>query len=88
MSVCLLKVQLTLLANGFPYERGFVDLRRGKQFDPGYLKIYLGAVVPVLFHEGHRRSDPTGLWRADPRHLLAQDFPGAEKTRSAHGADS
>lgn len=52
-SVCVLKVRLTPLEKGIPYEGRFVDLRRGEQFDPEYLKIHPGAVVPALVHDGN-----------------------------------
>ena len=52
-SVCVLKVRLTLLEKSIPYEGRFVDLRRGEQFDPEYLKIHPCAVVPALVHDGN-----------------------------------
>ncbi len=52
-SVCVLKVRLTLLEKGISYDGRFVDLRRGERFDPGYLKIHPGAVVPALVHDGN-----------------------------------
>jgi len=51
-SVCAIKVRLTLLEKGIDYEGRFVDLRRGDQFAPEYLKIHPGAVVPALVHDG------------------------------------
>ena len=51
-SVCAIKVRLTLLEKGIGYEGRFVDLRRGGQFAPDYLKINPGAVVPTLVHDG------------------------------------
>lgn len=51
-SVCVIKVRLTLLEKGIAYDGRFVDLRRGEQFDPAYLKIHPGAVVPALVHDG------------------------------------
>jgi glutathione S-transferase len=52
-SVCVLKVRLTLFEKGIDYEGRFVDLRGGGQFDPDYLKIHPGAVVPAMVHDGH-----------------------------------
>ncbi len=46
-SVCVIKVRLTLIEKNIPYEGHFIDLRRGGQFDPEYLKIHPGAVVPA-----------------------------------------
>jgi glutathione S-transferase len=51
-SVCVIKVRLTLFEKGIDYDGRFVDLRRGEQFDPEYLKIHPGAVVPALVHDG------------------------------------
>ncbi len=50
-SVCVIKVRLTLLEKDIDYEGRFVDLRRGDQFDPEYLAIHPGAVVPALVHD-------------------------------------
>src|SRR3990172_1199184 len=52
-SVCAIKVRLTLVEKSLAYEGRFVDIRRGAQFDPEYLKIHPGAVVPALVHDGH-----------------------------------
>ena len=49
-SVCVLKVRLTLLEKGVPFEERFVDLRRGAQFEPDYLALNPAAVVPTLIH--------------------------------------
>lgn len=51
-SVCAIKVRLTMLEKGLDYEGRFVDLRRGAQFDPAYLRLNPGAVVPTLVHDG------------------------------------
>lgn len=51
-SVCVIKVRLTLLEKGIPYEGRFIDLRRGGQFDRDYVRIHPGAVVPALLYEG------------------------------------
>lgn len=52
-SVCAIKVRLTLEEKGLDYQSRNVDLRRGDQFDPEYLKLNLGAVVPTLVHDDH-----------------------------------
>ncbi len=52
-SVCVIKVRMTLAEKGLAYRGRFVDLRRGRQFDPEYLKIHPGAVVPALVHDGN-----------------------------------
>lgn len=52
-SVCVIKVRMTLAEKDLAYRGHFVDLRRGGQFDPEYLKIHPGAVVPALVHDGN-----------------------------------
>jgi glutathione S-transferase len=51
-SVCVIKVRLTLAEKGIDYEGRYVDIHRGEQFDPEYLAIHPGAVVPALVHDG------------------------------------
>lgn len=50
-SVCAIKVRLTLAEKGLAWESRTLDLRRGDQFDPDYLKLNPGAVVPTLVDE-------------------------------------
>ena len=47
-SVCAIKVRLTLAEKGLEWKSRSLDLRRGDQFDPEYLKLNPGAVVPTL----------------------------------------
>ena len=47
-SVCAIKVRLTLAEKGLDWESRTLDLRRGDQFDPDYLRLNPGAVVPTL----------------------------------------
>jgi len=47
-SVCAIKVRLTLAEKGLAFESRTLDLRRGDQFEPDYLKLNPGAVVPTL----------------------------------------
>ena len=47
-SVCAIKVRLTLAEKGLDWESRTLDLRRGDQFDPDYVKLNPGAVVPTL----------------------------------------
>lgn len=51
-SVCAIKARLTLEEKGVAYESHNIDLRRGDQFSPDYLKLNPGAVVPTLVHDG------------------------------------
>ena len=52
-SVCVIKVRLTLAEKGIDYDGRYVDIGRGEQFDPEYLNIHPGAVVPALVHDGN-----------------------------------
>ena len=52
-SVCAAKVRLVLAEKGLEWKGHYVDIIRGEQFDPDYLKINPKAVVPTLVHEGH-----------------------------------
>lgn len=47
-SVCAIKVRLTLAEKGLAFQSRTLDLRKGDQFDPDYLKLNPGAVVPTL----------------------------------------
>jgi len=47
-SVCSQKVRLTLAEIGLDYESQELNLQRGDQFDPGYMRLNPEAVVPTL----------------------------------------
>lgn len=51
-SVCAIKVRLVLFEKSMPFESRTLDLRAGDQFDPEYLKLNPGAVVPTLDDAG------------------------------------
>jgi glutathione S-transferase len=52
MSTCSQKVRLVVREKGLaPVEHHF-NLRKGDQFDPGYLKLNPDGVVPTLVHDG------------------------------------
>jgi len=50
-SVCAQKVRIALHEKGLTAEDHIMTLR-GDQFDPGYLKLNPGGVVPTLMHDG------------------------------------
>ncbi len=52
-SVCAIKVRLVLAEKGLAFESRTLDLRRGDQFEPDYLKLNAGAVVPTLVDGSH-----------------------------------
>ena len=51
-SVCAAKVRLVLAEKSVPWEGIYVDILRGDQFDPAYMKLNPKAVVPTLVHDG------------------------------------
>jgi glutathione S-transferase len=51
-SVCCQKVRITLRAKGLEWRSIRVDLFRGEQYDPDYLKFNPKGVVPTLVHDG------------------------------------
>lgn len=52
MSSCAQKVRLVLYEKDLPFERHYLDLRAGDQFDPEYLKLNPNAVVPTIVDKG------------------------------------
>ena len=51
-SVCAAKVRLVLAEKSVPWDGIYVDILRGDQFDPSYVKLNPKAVVPTLVHGG------------------------------------
>ena len=51
-SVCAAKVRLVLHEKGLDWKGEYVDILRGEQFNPDYLKLNPNAVVPTLIHDG------------------------------------
>lgn len=51
-SVCAIKVRLALDEKGLKWDGEILDLQRGDQHRPEYLKLNPNAVVPTLVHDG------------------------------------
>lgn len=51
-SVCAIKVRLVLFEKSISFDSHNIDLRRGDQLDPGYLKLNPNGVVPTLDDDG------------------------------------
>ena len=51
-SVCAAKVRLVLGEKGLAWTGHYIDILKGDQFDPGYVKLNPKAVVPTLIHDG------------------------------------
>src|SRR4051794_12864584 len=51
-SVCSAKVRVVLAEKKIPWQSQIVDIFRGEQFAPAYLKLNPAGVVPTLVHDG------------------------------------
>src|SRR4051812_33097803 len=51
-SVCAMKARLTLEEKDLRWESELLNLQRGDQHQPAYLKLNPNAVVPTLLHDG------------------------------------
>jgi glutathione S-transferase len=51
-SVCAAKVRFALGEKGIAWEGRYIDILKGDQFAPEYLKLNPKAVVPTLVHDG------------------------------------
>ena len=60
-SVCAAKVRFTLAEKGIEWTGRYVDILKGDQFDPDYLKLNPKAVVPTLVHDGHVLVESTAI---------------------------
>jgi glutathione S-transferase len=58
-SVCAIKVRLILAEKNLPWESELLDLRRGDQYKPDYVKLNPNAVVPTLIHDGKVVTEST-----------------------------
>lgn len=51
-SVCSVKVRIVLAEKQLAWDSHHIDLPKGEQFQPEYLKVNSRAIVPVLDHDG------------------------------------
>ncbi len=51
-SVCAAKVRFALGEKGLDWQGHYIDILKGDQFDPAYMKLNAKAVVPTLIHDG------------------------------------
>jgi len=58
-SVCAAKVRLTLAEKGLEWKSHYIDILKGEQFDPDYMKLNPKAVVPTLLHDGRTIVEST-----------------------------
>lgn len=59
LSVCVQKVRLALAEKGLDWVRVDLDLMRGEQLAPEYLKIHPKGLVPALVHDGNAIVEST-----------------------------
>jgi glutathione S-transferase len=52
-SVCAAKVRVVLAEKSLQWDGVYIDILRGDQFDPAYMKLNPKAVVPTLVHAGN-----------------------------------
>lgn len=58
-SVCAAKVRFHLAEKGLDWDGVYIDILKGEQFAPEFLKINPKAVVPSLVHEGRIINEST-----------------------------
>lgn len=58
-SVCAAKVRLALYEKEVKFDPIYLDILKGDQFDPDYMKLNPKAVVPTLVHNGHVLTEST-----------------------------
>jgi glutathione S-transferase len=58
-SVCAAKVRLALAEKGLEWKGHYIDILKGDQFNPAYLKLNAKAVVPTLIHDGFVLQEST-----------------------------
>jgi glutathione S-transferase len=51
-SVCAAKVRMALEEKSLPWDGVYIDILKGDQFTPDYMKLNPKAVVPTLVHDG------------------------------------
>ena len=58
-SVCAAKVRWGMVEKGLDFEAHYVDILKGEQFTPEYLKLNPKAVVPTIVHDGNVVTEST-----------------------------
>ena len=53
VSSCSQKVRMVLSEKGLEFDSTIIDLQKGEQFDPDYMKLNPNAVVPTLDDGGN-----------------------------------
>jgi len=58
-SVCAAKVRMCMHEKDLDWTGHYIDILKGDQFDPKYIKLNPKAVVPTLVHDGEVICDST-----------------------------
>ena len=58
-SVCAAKVRWAMVLKGLDFKTHYIDILKGEQFTPEYIKINPKAVVPSLIHDGNIINEST-----------------------------
>ena len=58
-SVCAAKVRMYMYEKDLDWEGHYIDILKGDQFDPAYMKLNPKAVVPTLVHDDNVICDST-----------------------------
>lgn len=58
-SVCAAKVRWAMVIKGLDFEAHYIDILKGEQFNPDYVKINPKSVVPSLIHDGNIINEST-----------------------------
>ena len=69
-SVCAAKVRFALMEKGLKWKGHYIDLLKGENFNPEYLKLNANAVVPTLVHDGQILTKSTIICE-----YLEDEFP-------------
>jgi glutathione S-transferase len=69
-AVCAAKVRVTLAEKRIDWQSKRIDLARGEQFDPEYLKLNPNGVIPTLIHDGNVLTESTVI-----NEYLDETFP-------------
>ena len=62
LSVCAQKARLALAEKGLEWKSQIVNLQRGEQQTPDYLKLNPKGVIPTLIHDGQVIRESNDGW--------------------------
>jgi hypothetical protein len=87
-SVCAAKVRFYLAEKDLPWEGHYIDILKGEQFTPDYIKLNPKAVVPTLIHDGTVIRDSTNICEylddVFPERQVRLETPGKPPAPTCH----